>query len=179
MHAVPKPGSDLVTMRTIAAAYRRERQAGRLDEPARGSAALRQTGAPSEPIGIFLSDPSDDLGRGCARPPTLKVRVPSSERLYDRLACRLARTSGAALAAIGCGLGAHGLEMVSQLVQEVRAAMVAPSRRGEYRDKPNPAEAGPRGMVPLNVLIARAAGAVTPLPRAALGLPLIRRQAPW
>ncbi len=38
MYAVPKPGFDPETMRAVAIAYRRERQAGRLDEPAREAA---------------------------------------------------------------------------------------------------------------------------------------------
>jgi hypothetical protein len=38
MYAVPNPGYDLETMRAVAVAYRRERQAGRLDEPAREAA---------------------------------------------------------------------------------------------------------------------------------------------
>ena len=38
MYTLPKPGYDLVTMRAVAAAYRRERRAGRLDEPAREAA---------------------------------------------------------------------------------------------------------------------------------------------
>ena len=38
MSAVPKPGYDLETMRAVALAYRRERQAGRLDGPAREAA---------------------------------------------------------------------------------------------------------------------------------------------
>ena len=35
MYTLPKPGYDLETVRAVALAYRRERQAGRLDEPAR------------------------------------------------------------------------------------------------------------------------------------------------
>jgi hypothetical protein len=34
MYSPPKPGYDPETMRAVALAYRRERQAGRLDEPA-------------------------------------------------------------------------------------------------------------------------------------------------
>ena len=38
MYAVPKPGYDLETMRAVALAHRRERQARRLDEAAREAA---------------------------------------------------------------------------------------------------------------------------------------------
>jgi hypothetical protein len=38
MYCPPKPGYDPETMRAVALAYRRERQAGRLDEPAREAA---------------------------------------------------------------------------------------------------------------------------------------------
>jgi hypothetical protein len=38
MYSLPRPGYDLDTMRAVAIAYRRERQAGRLDEPAREAA---------------------------------------------------------------------------------------------------------------------------------------------
>ncbi len=38
MYSLPKPGYDPETMRAVALAYRRERQAGRLDEPAREAA---------------------------------------------------------------------------------------------------------------------------------------------
>ena len=38
MYSVHKPGYDLDTVRAVALAYRRERQAGRLDEPAREAA---------------------------------------------------------------------------------------------------------------------------------------------
>ncbi len=41
MHSLPKPGYDPETMRAVALAYRRERRAGRLDEPAREAAAGR------------------------------------------------------------------------------------------------------------------------------------------
>ena len=37
MWSLPKPRNDLETMRAVATAYRRERRAGRLDEPARKS----------------------------------------------------------------------------------------------------------------------------------------------
>jgi hypothetical protein len=36
MYSLPMPGYDPETMRAVAVAYRRVRQAGRLDEPARG-----------------------------------------------------------------------------------------------------------------------------------------------
>jgi hypothetical protein len=35
MYSLPRPGYDLDTMRVVAIVYRRERQAGRLDQPAR------------------------------------------------------------------------------------------------------------------------------------------------
>ena len=38
MYSLPNPGYDPETMRAVAAAYRRERQAGGLDEPAREAA---------------------------------------------------------------------------------------------------------------------------------------------
>jgi hypothetical protein len=38
MWSLPKPGYDLETIRAVAVAYRRERQAGRLDGPAREAA---------------------------------------------------------------------------------------------------------------------------------------------
>ena len=38
MYSLPKPGFDLETMRSVALAYRRERQAGQLDGPAREAA---------------------------------------------------------------------------------------------------------------------------------------------
>ena len=38
MYSLPKPGFDPETMRAVAMAYRRERQAGRLDGPAREAA---------------------------------------------------------------------------------------------------------------------------------------------
>ena len=38
MYSLPKPGYDPETMRAVALAYRRERQAGQLDQPAREAA---------------------------------------------------------------------------------------------------------------------------------------------
>ncbi len=38
MYSLPKPGYDLETMRAVVIAYRREREARRLDEPAREAA---------------------------------------------------------------------------------------------------------------------------------------------
>jgi hypothetical protein len=40
MYSLPRPAYDLDTMRAVALAYRHERQAGRLDEPAREAAVL-------------------------------------------------------------------------------------------------------------------------------------------
>ena len=42
MYSLPKPGFDPETMRAVAAAYRRESQAGRLDGPARDAVMARR-----------------------------------------------------------------------------------------------------------------------------------------
>ena len=80
MYCVHKPGSDLDTMRAVAAAYRRERLAGRLDSPAREAAIaafrarhpelerLRASEAVARPVAWAAQEQSAWFWRGATLP---------------------------------------------------------------------------------------------------------------
>ena len=108
MYSVSKPGYDLATMRAVTMAYRRERQAGRLDEPAREAA-----------IAAF------------------RARHPKLERLPASAAARAARFLSRASMGREIAFKSPGIWGMSVLCSNRRPCNVRGIQANDYRPMPD------------------------------------------